>query len=93
MPLLIYARFRYRRAGFTFTVYPDQVVVTTRRRLTQTTTVHPIAHIARVEIKGAPARLHIVMQDGTSAAYELVGHVAAAYDAIASLRTAAAGSS
>ena len=69
-----------------FAVYPDRVVVTRRRYLTAVTTVHPIAHIAHLAIRGAPARLHILMDDGSAATYALVGHVAAAHDAITRLR-------
>ena len=88
MPTLADARFRYRRPSFTFAVYPHQVVGTARRRLTQTT-IHLLAHIVHAEIRGAPAHLHIFMQDRTSAAYEPVGQVAAAYAAIDSARTGA----
>lgn len=82
MANVTYARFRYERRGFTFTVYPDHVRVTSRRRLSQTITIHPLAHIAQVVVHGAPARLHIEMDDGSTAAYELIGHAVAAHDAI-----------
>ena len=59
-----YARFRYNRPGFAFAVYPDQIVVTRRAYLKPETIIHPIRSIARVEMKGAPARLQLVLQDG-----------------------------
>ncbi len=77
-----YPEFVYRGNGLTFEVYRDRVVVTKRKLLQQQQTTHPIAHIARVEIKGAPAQLHLIMDDGTGAAYRLAGHVVAARDAI-----------
>ena len=83
---IVYPRFRYERPGFVFAVYPDRVIVTCRRYFTAVTTVHPIAHIAQLAIRGAPARLHILMADGSAASYALVGHVAAAHDAISRLR-------
>jgi hypothetical protein len=75
-------RFRYHRRGFAFAVYPDQIVVTRRAYLKPETVIHPIRSIARVEMKGAPARLQLVLQDGRTVAYELTGQVAAAYEAI-----------
>ena len=82
----VYPHFRYQSRGLVFAVYPDRVVVTRRRYFTTVTTVHPIAQIAHVDIMGAPARLHILMDDGSAASYALVGQVAAAHDAISRLR-------
>ena len=77
-----YPVFAYRGSGFGFEVYPDRIVVVSRKLWKQTMVTHALAHVAQVAIKGAPARLHITMDDGTTAAYQLAGQVAAARDAI-----------
>ncbi len=77
-----YPVFVYRGAGLEFEVYQDRIEVTSRKRLKHRTVTHPLAHIIRVEVKGAPAHLYLIMDDGSTAAYQLSGHGAAARDAI-----------
>ncbi|MDP9310549.1 MAG: hypothetical protein M3R24_06610 [Chloroflexota bacterium] len=82
MPIINYPVFVYRGAGLEFEVYQDRIEVTSRKRLRQQTITHPLARITRVEVKGAPAQLHLMLDDGATTAYPLSGHGAAARDAI-----------
>ncbi len=77
-----YPVFVYRGAGLEFEVYQDRIEVTSWKRLKHRTVTHPLERIIRVEVKGAPAHVHLSMDDGTTAAYQLSGHGAAARDAI-----------
>ncbi len=82
MSVYNYPVFVYRGAGLEFEVYQDRIEVTSRKRLRHQTITYPLARIAQVGVKGAPAQLHLTLDDGTTAAYPLSGHVAAARDAI-----------
>lgn len=82
MPIDNYPVFVYRGAGLEFEVYHDRIEVTSRKRLKQRTVTYPLARITRIQIKGAPAELNLSLDGGTTVAYRLAGHVAAARDAI-----------
>jgi hypothetical protein len=77
-----YPRFSYRRKGFDFQVYRDRVEVNERKLLKPEKRIYPIADIVRVDVKDTPARLHIILKDGTDTAYQLSGNAVAARTAI-----------
>jgi hypothetical protein len=80
-----YPLFAYSRKGFDLRVYRDRVEVSERKLLKPEIHIYRMVDIARVAVKDTPARLHIILKDGTGTAYHLTGNAVAAHSAITEL--------